>query len=1131
MNLIKLELLNLASLDRPEGEVIDFVNGVLGESSIFSIVGPTGSGKSTLLDAICLALYNRAPRYPKVANARKQRIEQYGTPTEDEKNRLAPTDCRNILTRGHKRGYSKLTFRANDGTVYRAEWHIEFRTKKYSAATTVLYILKTTSEGITETPVDWSRIPDILGLDYDQFLRTVLLAQGKFANFLTADTEERYRLLEKIVGNGDRFTEIVDEIEQRKHTADDHLKALEARTSGFKADILADDVLETLDAEIAALTLERQRIHDDKERVRKSLDWFQIQTQLKINVIDAAKKLTEARYHEHQSKPGFMRLALYDRCHAAIELARTLITARNTLQNTQKDEASVKAEIESKTHLLNQQRKHAERLAREAETARLASEAAKPKIARAREIAASIATLKSAILPALQDWSATHVLPASIIRNIETKKSTLQLKQASVATMQAELDDAINTDSQRLAALQNDLDTRTAEYSNAYASLTAIDADAVRREKDDATQALNALETIIADTTALDQVKKQIAEATDTINRLNAEIGDNSAKVNALHLKKLEEEIMTLTRTLTLMTTADWELHRAELADGQPCPLCGATSHPYHKTDNLQRAESELSLLIKDKQTQYETQRALAESLKANIDRASGRISALQSSLTALNSSAAATLQKINEIIGVYPHYNCPAENLIQLKTEAQRRVEKASEAVAALDRLTGETSKLRDRRDAALTAYQIEKDRADKTHQAVEKQITKATTEIEVIKTEIPALEANLEKTRAHLSALTSQISDAASNRRSRRIELRSLLGNEDVDAIETRLATTEKTATEALDAANAILMEITTQLSKSNGSLSSIQKLIADTETQISATETALSKAIAECDTDPEYPVTLQTVMELATADTRWNEIRERLDAIKTAVITATTQRATAFSALAAHQKHRPRQSEQTLYEEQTRLNAYSDEPLIRKRTLRERHDHAVANLGSLRRELADAEKICARWKLVWDSVGGKDGDQLRKIAQCYTLGFLIDHANHEISRFTHRYRLVQVRNSLGIRIIDLDRGGDIRDTTSLSGGETFIVSLGLALGLSALSSRNISIGNLFIDEGFGSLDSETLASVIESLTQLQTSQGKKVGVISHTEMMAEKIGTRIEVCKLGNSGSSRLEIYNKD
>ncbi|MDE7468467.1 MAG: ATP-dependent endonuclease, partial [Muribaculaceae bacterium] len=172
-----------------------------------------------------------------------------------------------------------------------------------------------------------------------------------------------------------------------------------------------------------------------------------------------------------------------------------------------------------------------------------------------------------------------------------------------------------------------------------------------------------------------------------------------------------------------------------------------------------------------------------------------------------------------------------------------------------------------------------------------------------------------------------------------------------------------------------------------------------------------------------------------------------------------------------------------------------------------------------------------ICARWKLVWDSVGGKDGDQLRKIAQCYTLGFLIDHANHEISRFTHRYRLVQVRNSLGIRIIDLDRGGDIRDTTSLSGGETFIVSLGLALGLSALSSRNISIGNLFIDEGFGSLDSETLASVIESLTQLQTSQGKKVGVISHTEMMAEKIGTRIEVCKLGNSGSSRLEIYNKD
>ena len=106
--------------------------------------------------------------------------------------------------------------------------------------------------------------------------------------------------------------------------------------------------------------------------------------------------------------------------------------------------------------------------------------------------------------------------------------------------------------------------------------------------------------------------------------------------------------------------------------------------------------------------------------------------------------------------------------------------------------------------------------------------------------------------------------------------------------------------------------------------------------------------------------------------------------------------------------------------------------------------------------------------------------------------------------------------------------DRADDIRDTTSLSGGETFIVSLGLALGLSALSSRNISFENLFIDEGFGTLDPETLATVIDSLAMLQSSQGKKVGVISHTDTMSERITTQIRIIKNGNSGSSRIEVW---
>lgn len=139
MKFLQLEILNLASLDKQGGEVINFEEGALGESTIFSIVGPTGSGKSTLLDAICLALYNRAPRYPRKKGDKNQNIEIFGATDASENNRLAPTDSRNILTRGKKEGYSKLIFLANNGSIYRAEWHVRFQRVRYENAKTALY--------------------------------------------------------------------------------------------------------------------------------------------------------------------------------------------------------------------------------------------------------------------------------------------------------------------------------------------------------------------------------------------------------------------------------------------------------------------------------------------------------------------------------------------------------------------------------------------------------------------------------------------------------------------------------------------------------------------------------------------------------------------------------------------------------------------------------------------------------------------------------------------------------------------------------------------------------------------------------------------------------------------------------
>ena len=172
------------------------------------------------------------------------------------------------------------------------------------------------------------------------------------------------------------------------------------------------------------------------------------------------------------------------------------------------------------------------------------------------------------------------------------------------------------------------------------------------------------------------------------------------------------------------------------------------------------------------------------------------------------------------------------------------------------------------------------------------------------------------------------------------------------------------------------------------------------------------------------------------------------------------------------------------------------YEPEELIGKRARLQQYEDAQKAMGELRDKLTTAAQLKKNWEEISKAIGS-DGKDLRKIAQCYTLRFLVEHANAEIKKFNGRYELQQVRNSLALRIIDHDRADDIRDVTTLSGGETFIVSLGLALGLSSLSSGSIAFDNLFVDEGFGTLDPDMLATVIDSLAALQSSQGKKVGV----------------------------------
>lgn len=154
------------------------------------------------------------------------------------------------------------------------------------------------------------------------------------------------------------------------------------------------------------------------------------------------------------------------------------------------------------------------------------------------------------------------------------------------------------------------------------------------------------------------------------------------------------------------------------------------------------------------------------------------------------------------------------------------------------------------------------------------------------------------------------------------------------------------------------------------------------------------------------------------------------------------------------------------------------------------------------------------CSRWERLHDLVGSADGKKYRNFAQGLTFEIVIDHANRQLQKLTDRYLLVHDRDKpLALNVIDSYQAGEIRSTRNLSGGESFIVSLALALGLSRMASRNVRIDSLFLDEGFGTLDEEALDTALDMLASLQQ-DGKLIGVISHVPMLKVRISTQIEV-----------------
>ena len=1135
MKFLQLEILNLASLDKQGGEVINFEEGALGESTIFSIVGPTGSGKSTLLDAICLALYNRAPRYPRKKGDKNQNIEIFGEADANENNRLAPTDSRNILTRGKKEGYSKLTFLANNGSIYRAEWHVRFQRVRYENAKTSLYKITRNGEQLTEEIADWNELPNIIGLDYDQFLRTVLIAQGSFANFLTAKENERYELLEKLIGCEETYTNIATEIKKAKDQAVDAYNQMAASVEAVKQNLLNDEELAQLEEEITLLEKAEKELDSQLKAISENLQWYEENDKQTKQIDIYQADMEQAANAIKDIQAQIIRLQLHDEVQPAVNLLQEVERQIQSIHNQEEEIQKSEAAIKSQESDISESEKTLASLKEAVSKAQEQLEKAMPVIAEAR----ALKTKMEAAMPNLKEKKEALELAQKEnltaqrdveenARNIqkweaETEKANLALKatQEEIAKQKQVLHEATQ-------AAEQAWETEKSKTAGQNIEELQTQKSAAEKKLQDVQQAIKVVAHLDAATTE----KQKNEERIQVLGKRNAEIDEALGK---LSIEALEKETLTLRNAYTLMVSEKWEIHRANLTEGKPCPLCGSTTHPYH-TDNRQfeEATTELSQLLKAKEDLLKLQQKQEKDLSGERKQNDGEVLTLQKQQEKLSGEIATYEEEWKALIDQYPKIPKEEAELKSLLPIYENKAKEATGKLSLFNKIQKEIERLTQLKDKAVKDEAAYESKASTILNNAQESASICATKL----AEHKALTTNLISQEKNKKEAYEKALQAWNNTKKEmeewQAQYQQILNGEEPDAAEQRLTAAKDEATKAADDKNENINKLKAELANSKGSHQTMLSQNKTMKENLQTKEKELdlwieeyNKQLAEKSIEPSL-IDRNTIREMLHSAEDWNAIRREKDEKEKAVASTTALYQSAEKAHLQHLEHQPAQTRDALlaiqqeYQERSQRNE-----LIAANARMQNHQEAVKQLG----DKAEALKLVTQekddWTAITDAIGA-DGKTLRKIAQCYTLSFLIAHANQEIRKFNSRYELQQVKHSLGIRVIDHDRADDIRDTTSLSGGETFIVSLGLALGLSALSSRNISFENLFIDEGFGTLDPDTLATVIDSLAMLQSSQGKKVGVISHTDTMSERITTQIRIIKNGNSGSSHIEIY---
>ena len=1116
MRLKRLDIHNIASI--VDG-AIDFEGDVLGGEPIFLICGKTGSGKTTLLDAICLALYNNTPRMRQSPNER-----YYEEGGKEQKVESSVSDVRQLMRRNTAEASVRLVFEGNDGNGYEALWSVRRARGNVSGTLqSVEWSIKERRSGmVTERKRDVEqRIKEVVGLTFDQFCRSVMLPQGEFTRFLRGKEEEKAEILETITGLS-IYTEIGKEIYDIYSEKDRAYDVQKERIAGIA--LLSEEEKARMEDQMREQAQEAERQEKLTNEARTKKDWMERAASLTRDERQKAQLLTTWQEQQGSRKVTDARADISD--WTATTEARIYMSHIAELRVDEDENAKDERQyMETFSRLTaNNQQMAAQIKAVEDERAQLseAIEQSEPR----REMYANSQT----IVARLQGVVNSRRKAADCRKEAQEAEKMTRQKEGELARSKASLEakDKENAEAQR------NIDTKSrtmAGMNMRELQQTANSIEDVARHLDKAKNAIGALEE------KQDAVRRAEKNREETEKKWERE----TAALTALDRKWQSAETAYQTakdayeRQKT--TTEDYvrEL-RHKLRRGERCPVCGQVVESIESDDHFKSLLEPLETMKREKEQQRDEARGKRDQSKASIESLSTLLAQRKEEETTAKLQAGQALATAKEACGSVGILMDERALDATMKAIGARIVDNNKKRNANDERLKGAYDLQKE-----INGLQQKKNTLQQTVDACRGKVDKQKEELQNMKNKIDKLNSmvsNHERdAETTLKEVMPQITYTSETMPPETLIDRLTRDADDYKRMTERRDEVEKTLTAMRNEMTGITQHrrqiasdfphwdgkastpmpttnVAEEWARLSRSTATLKERIKQTQSQLAEYQKRLAEFYQANPTIDEGRLRCLSMLRQEDIERRQKEIGR----IDNAVTTAKAALNTVIQQREEHEKNKPKIEEG---EDAASLTAAIG-------LMEDSRNECLKVVGAIQKQLAlDKENASQykteqermetmrieleKWERLKKIFGDAQGKTFRKIAQSYVLRQLIAHANNFLEGFTPRYRMECQAGSLTILLRDAYQGGVPRTASTLSGGESFLVSLSLALGLSSIGREGQTADFLFIDEGFGTLSSDYLDTVMSALEHLHNIVGKKVGIISHIDELRERIKNR--------------------